>query len=33
MVFYNNVARVARPTDCEAFILGQVYRPEYRSLM
>jgi hypothetical protein len=33
LVFDNNLARVARPTDLEAFIRGQVYKPEYRSLV
>jgi malate dehydrogenase (oxaloacetate-decarboxylating)(NADP+) len=33
LVFDNNLARVARPADCEAFIRGQVYKPEYRSLV
>jgi hypothetical protein len=30
--FDSNLARVARPDDCDAFIRGQVYKPEYRSL-
>jgi malate dehydrogenase (oxaloacetate-decarboxylating)(NADP+) len=33
MVFDHNLARVARPADCEAFIRAQVYKPEYRSLV
>jgi malate dehydrogenase (oxaloacetate-decarboxylating)(NADP+) len=33
LVFDNNLARVARPADCEAFIRSQVYKPEYRSLV
>jgi malate dehydrogenase (oxaloacetate-decarboxylating)(NADP+) len=32
MVFDNNLARVARPADYEAFIRSLVYKPEYRSL-
>ena len=31
MVFESNLARVARPADCEAFIRDQVYKPEYRN--
>jgi malate dehydrogenase (oxaloacetate-decarboxylating)(NADP+) len=30
--FESNLARVARPADCEAFIRSHVYKPEYRSL-
>src|SRR5215813_9848130 len=33
VVFDSNLARVARPADLEAFIRGQVYKPEYRSLV
>jgi malate dehydrogenase (oxaloacetate-decarboxylating)(NADP+) len=33
LVFDNNLARVERPADCEAFIRGQVYKPEYRKLV
>ena len=33
VVFDSNLARVARPADCEAFIRSQVYKPEYRSLI
>jgi malate dehydrogenase (oxaloacetate-decarboxylating)(NADP+) len=33
LVFESDLARVARPADCEAFIRGQVYKPEYRSLV
>jgi malate dehydrogenase (oxaloacetate-decarboxylating)(NADP+) len=32
LVFDNNLARVARPADFEAFIRGQVYKPEYARL-
>ncbi len=32
VVFESNLARVARPADCEAFIRSHVYKPEYRSL-
>jgi malate dehydrogenase (oxaloacetate-decarboxylating)(NADP+) len=32
LVFDNNLAQVARPADCDAFIRGQVYKPEYRNL-
>jgi hypothetical protein len=32
LVFDNNLARVARPADCEAFIRIQVYKPEYCNL-
>jgi malate dehydrogenase (oxaloacetate-decarboxylating)(NADP+) len=31
VVFDSNLARVAPPADCEAFIRSQVYKPEYRS--
>ena len=31
--FDSNLARVARPADCEAFIRCHVYKPEYRSLV
>jgi malate dehydrogenase (oxaloacetate-decarboxylating)(NADP+) len=31
MVFESNLARVARPADCEDFIRSQVYKPEYRN--
>jgi malate dehydrogenase (oxaloacetate-decarboxylating)(NADP+) len=31
MVFDSNLACVARPADCEAFIRSQVYKPEYRN--
>src|SRR5262245_38612451 len=33
LVFDNNLARVACPADCEAFIRSQVYKPEYRNLV
>jgi malate dehydrogenase (oxaloacetate-decarboxylating)(NADP+) len=33
VVFDSNLARVARPADCEAFIRSHVYKPEYRSLV
>ena len=33
VVFDSNLARVARPNDCEAFIRSHVYKPEYRSLV
>jgi malate dehydrogenase (oxaloacetate-decarboxylating)(NADP+) len=33
VVFDSNLARAARPADCEAFIRSQVYKPEYRSLI
>src|SRR6516164_1604636 len=33
MVFESNLARVARPADCEAFIRSHVYKPEYRDLV
>jgi malate dehydrogenase (oxaloacetate-decarboxylating)(NADP+) len=33
LVYDNNLARVARPPDIEAFIRSQVYKPEYRSLV
>lgn len=32
LIFDNGLARVDRPDDIEAFIRGQVYQPEYRSL-
>jgi malate dehydrogenase (oxaloacetate-decarboxylating)(NADP+) len=31
-VFESNLARVARPADCEAFIRSHVYKPAYRDL-
>jgi malate dehydrogenase (oxaloacetate-decarboxylating)(NADP+) len=31
VVFDSNLARVARPEDCEAFIRSHVYKPEYRN--
>ncbi len=33
LVFERNLARVARPDDCEAFIRSHVYKPEYRNLV
>jgi malate dehydrogenase (oxaloacetate-decarboxylating)(NADP+) len=33
LVFDNNLTRVARPANLEAFIRSQVYKPEYRNLM
>jgi len=33
VVFDSNLARVAQPADCEAFIRSHVYKPEYRSLV
>ncbi|MBN3927263.1 MAG: oxaloacetate-decarboxylating malate dehydrogenase [Nostoc sp. NMS4] len=33
LVFDNGLARVDHPDDLEAFIRGQVYKPEYRSLV
>jgi malate dehydrogenase (oxaloacetate-decarboxylating)(NADP+) len=33
VVFDSNLARVAPPADCEAFIRGHVYKPEYSSLV
>jgi malate dehydrogenase (oxaloacetate-decarboxylating)(NADP+) len=33
VVFDGKLARVARPADCEAFIRGHVYKPEYRELV
>ena len=33
LVFDGGLARVDRPDDLEAFIRGQVYKPEYRSLV
>jgi len=33
LVFDSNLAGVARPADCEAFIRSHVYKPEYRSLV
>ena len=33
VVFESNLARVARPTDYEAFIRGHIYKPEYRSFV
>jgi len=33
MVFENNLARVERPEECEAFIRGHDYKPEYRNLL
>jgi malate dehydrogenase (oxaloacetate-decarboxylating)(NADP+) len=33
LVFDSGLARVDRPDDLEAFIRGQVYKPEYRSLI
>ena len=33
VVFDSNLARVARPDDCEAFIRSHVYKPEYRNLV
>jgi len=33
MVFENNLARVERPADYEAFIRSHVYKPEYRNLL
>src|SRR5882762_826836 len=33
VVFDSNLARVARPADCEAFIRSHVYNPQYRSLV
>jgi malate dehydrogenase (oxaloacetate-decarboxylating)(NADP+) len=31
VVFDSNLACVARPDDCEAFIRSHVYQPQYRS--
>jgi malate dehydrogenase (oxaloacetate-decarboxylating)(NADP+) len=33
LVFDNNLARVARPADCEAFIRSHLYKPEYRNFV
>jgi malate dehydrogenase (oxaloacetate-decarboxylating)(NADP+) len=33
VVFDSNLAGVARPTNCEAFIRNHVYKPEYRPLV
>jgi malate dehydrogenase (oxaloacetate-decarboxylating)(NADP+) len=33
VVFDRDLARVARPADCEAFIRSHVYKPEYRNLV
>jgi malate dehydrogenase (oxaloacetate-decarboxylating)(NADP+) len=33
VVFDSNLACVAPPADCEAFIRGHVYKPDYRSLV
>jgi malate dehydrogenase (oxaloacetate-decarboxylating)(NADP+) len=33
LVFDSNLARVAPPPDCEAFIRSHVYKPEYRRLV
>jgi len=33
VVFESDLARVARPDDCEAFIRSHVYEPEYRKLV
>jgi malate dehydrogenase (oxaloacetate-decarboxylating)(NADP+) len=33
LVFDSNLAGVARPADCEAFIRSHVYKPEYRKLV
>ena len=33
VVFDNELARVGRPADCEAFIRSHVYMPEYRNLV
>ena len=33
VVFDNDLARVGRPDDCEAFIRSHVYKPEYRELV
>jgi malate dehydrogenase (oxaloacetate-decarboxylating)(NADP+) len=33
VVFDGNLARVARPADCEAFIRSHVYKPEYQRLV
>ncbi len=33
VVFDSDLARVARPDDCEAFIRSHVYKPEYRDLV
>ena len=33
VVFDSNLAGVARPADCEAFIRSHVYRPQYRNLV
>jgi malate dehydrogenase (oxaloacetate-decarboxylating)(NADP+) len=33
LVFDNNLARVERPADLEAFIRSQVYKPEYHSFV
>ncbi len=33
VVFDSDLARVARPAGCEAFIRGHVYKPEYRNLV
>jgi malate dehydrogenase (oxaloacetate-decarboxylating)(NADP+) len=32
MVFESNLARVARPADCEAFIRSHVYKPDYHRI-
>ena len=33
MVFESNLARVARPADCEAFIRSHVYKPDYHRIV
>ena len=33
VVFDSNLARVARPVDCEEFIRSHVYKAEYRNLI
>jgi malate dehydrogenase (oxaloacetate-decarboxylating)(NADP+) len=33
VVFDSNLARVARPADCEAFIRSNVYKPDYHSIV
>jgi malate dehydrogenase (oxaloacetate-decarboxylating)(NADP+) len=33
VVFDSGLAGVPRPDDCEAFIRGHVYKPEYRNLV
>ena len=33
VAFDSDLARVARPDDCEAFIRSHVYKPEYRDLV